>query len=116
MMGFQDHGFNVSGFCMGQDLKFCDPILPFDVQDRAQALHVKVLKLFDVPSIQGLNLASLMNAGENDCCLLTLQTLVLISLSRESSLEMTLPRYVNPFTVFSSVSLMDMDGWWFVVG
>lgn len=64
-MGFQDHGFNVSGFGMGQDLKFCDPILPFDVQDKVQAPHVKVLPLFDVPSIQSPNLTSLMNAREN---------------------------------------------------
>lgn len=42
-LGFKDQGFNIGGFCMVKDLKACDPILPFDAQDRAQALHVKVL-------------------------------------------------------------------------
>ena len=41
---------------------------------------------------------------------LALQILELISLSRELSLEITLPRYLNSSTVFNSVSSMVMEG------
>lgn len=41
-LGFQEHGFNVSGFCAVQ--------AP-NAQNRAQASHMKVLQ-FDIPSIQ----------------------------------------------------------------
>ena len=39
-----------------------------------------------------------------------LQILALISLSREPSLDMILPRYLNSCTVFSAVPSMEMEG------
>lgn len=35
-LGYQDHGFNLSGFSAVQDLKVCNPILLFDAQDKVQ--------------------------------------------------------------------------------
>jgi hypothetical protein len=50
-LGFHDHGFNARGLRPVQDLEICDPVLPFDAKDGAQASHVEPFQQFDMMSV-----------------------------------------------------------------
>ena len=88
---FHDHCFNACRLRPVQDLEICDPVLPFDAKDGAQASHVELFQQFDMMSIQGPGLTSIEKAGEDDCFvdlqLCRLLDVVLVQDARAKSAE-----------------------------
>lgn len=127
---------NVGSFCVVQNLKVCGPILPFDAQNRTQALHMKMFRQFNVPSMQSPGLTLIKKAGK-DICLVNFELgglldVVLIEHTSSQSFQ-SLTCFADPDVdlfvkgaiigndisevhEFLQPSVLEMDGWWFVVG
>ena len=63
-------------------------VLPFDVQDRPQAVHMEALQLLQVSPVQGPCLITIEEAGKNDCPVhLELRGLPDVVLAQDVSLQ-----------------------------
>ena len=118
-LGLNKYGFNAATFCMVQNLKVCDTVLPSDAKYGMEGTHMRVLQLFNMPVVQSPSLSSIQERGQdcsfvdfqlcrkaNACSLpkawLALLILDVISLSRDPSFEMAmLPRYLK-LSIFAS--------------
>lgn len=98
---------NVGSFRVVQNLKVCGPILQIDVQDRVQALHMKVFQQFNVPSIQSLGLTFIKKAGKD---------IRLVNLELGGLLDVVLIEHTSSQSFQSLTCLADPDVDLFVKG